>query len=362
MENIATRTIGPNDAKKSILRAMKKQRPIFIWGPPGIGKSDIVSQITNTFEDSKLIDIRLSLWDPTDIKGMPYYAANDNTMKWAPPMELPDAAMAKKYKTIVLFLDEMNSAAPAVQAAAYQLILNRRVGTYVLPDNVLIVAAGNRDADKGVTYRMPAPLANRFVHLELKVDFDDWFQWATENKIHTDVVGYLTFSKKDLYDFDPKSPSRSFATPRSWSFVSELLEDDDVENTTTDLVSGSVGEGLAVKFMAHRKMASKLPNPSEILKGKVTELETKEISAMYSLTVSLCYELKEASDKGDKKFDSMVNNFLLFAMKNFDTELVVMGIKLALTQYQLPIDPDEVDCFDEFHEKFGKYVTAAQAS
>jgi hypothetical protein len=293
---------------------------------------------------------------------MPYYAANDNTMKLAPPMELPDAAMAKKYKTIVLFLDEMNSAAPAVQAAAYQLILNRRVGTYVLPDNVLIVAAGNRDADKGVTYRMPAPLANRFVHLELKVDFDDWFQWATENKIHTDVVGYLTFSKKDLYDFDPKSPSRSFATPRSWSFVSELLEDDDDENTTTDLVSGSVGEGLAVKFMAHRKMASKLPNPSEILKGKVTELETKEISAMYSLTVSLCYELKEASDKGDKKFDSMVNNFLLFAMKNFDTELVVMGIKLALTQYQLPIDPDEVDCFDEFHEKFGKYVTAAQAS
>ena len=362
MENIATRTIGPNDAKKSILRAFKKKRPLFIWGPPGIGKSDIVSQITNTFEDSKLIDIRLSLWDPTDIKGMPYYAANDNTMKWAPPMELPDAAMAKKYKTIVLFLDEMNSAAPAVQAAAYQLILNRRVGTYVLPDNVLIVAAGNRDADKGVTYRMPAPLANRFVHLELKVDFDDWFQWATENKIHTDVVGYLTFSKKDLYDFDPKSPSRSFATPRSWSFVSELLEDDDDENTTTDLVSGSVGEGLAVKFMAHRKMASKLPNPSEILKGKVTELETKEISAMYSLTVSLCYELKEASDKGDKKFDSMVNNFLLFAMKNFDTELVVMGIKLALTQYQLPIDPDEVDCFDEFHEKFGKYVTAAQAS
>ncbi len=362
MENIATRTIGPNDAKKSILRAFKKKRPLFIWGPPGIGKSDIVSQITNSFENSKLIDIRLSLWDPTDIKGMPYYAANDNTMKWAPPMELPDAAMAKKYKTIVLFLDEMNSAAPAVQAAAYQLILNRKVGTYVLPDNVLIVAAGNRDADKGVTYRMPAPLANRFVHLELKVDFDDWFQWATENKIHTDVVGYLTFSKKDLYDFDPKSPSRSFATPRSWSFVSELLEDDDDENTTTDLVSGSVGEGLAVKFMAHRKMASKLPNPSEILKGKVTELETREISAMYSLTVSLCYELKEASDKNDKTFDNQVNNFLKFAMANFDTELVVMGIKLALTQYQLPIDPDEVECFDEFHEKFGKYVTAAQAS
>ena len=359
MENIAVRQVSPNNAKKSILRAFNKQRPIFIWGPPGIGKSDIVSQISEDI-DAYMIDVRLSLWEPTDIKGVPYYAANDNTMKWAPPAELPDAKMAKKYKKIVLFLDEMNSAAPAVQAAAYQLILNRKVGTYKLPDNVLIVAAGNREADKGVTYRMPAPLANRFVHLELSVNFDDWFQWAVTNDIHEDVVGYLTFAKKDLYDFDPKSPSRSFATPRSWSFVSELLEDDDDEATTTDLVSGSVGEGLAVKFMAHRKVSAQLPNPSDVLAGKVKTLDTKEISAMYSLTVSLCYELKEASDKSDKKFDDKVNNFLRFAMDNFDTELVVMGIKLALTQYQLPIDPDEVECFDEFHEKYGKYIKAAQ--
>lgn len=361
MENIAIRTVSPNNAKKSIVRAFKKKRPLFIWGAPGIGKSDIVGQVASDI-DAHMIDIRLSLWDPTDIKGIPYYSSNDNTMQWAPPQELPTQEFAKKHKFIVLFLDEMNSAAPAVQAAAYQLILNRKVGTYVLPDNVLIVAAGNRDADKGVTYRMPAPLANRFVHLELKVDFDDWFQWAVNNDIHQDVVGYLTFSKKDLYDFDPKSPSRSFATPRSWSFVSELLEDDDDETTTTDLVSGSVGEGLAVKFMAHRKVSAKLPNPSDVLTGKVKTLDTREISAMYSLTVSLCYELKEANDKGNKKFDEMVNNFLRFSMDNFDTELVVMGIKLGLTQYQLPIDPDEVECFDEFHEKYGKYITAAQAS
>ena len=361
MDNItALRTVSPNGAKKSILRAFKKKRPLFMWGPPGIGKSDIVGQITKQLKNSHLIDIRLSLWEPTDIKGIPYYAANDNVMAWAPPQELPTEEFAAQFDNIVLFLDEMNSAAPAVQAAAYQLILNRRVGQYKLPDNVLIVAAGNREADKGVTYRMPAPLANRFVHIELAVNFDDWFAWAVENKIHNDVVGYLTFSKKDLYDFDPKSPSRSFATPRSWSFVSELLDDDDDENTTTDLVSGSVGEGLAVKFMAHRKVASTMPNPTEILDGKVKEMKTKEISAMYSLTVSLCYELKEASDKNDKKFDDKVNNFLRFAMDNFETELVVMGIKLALTQYSLPIDPDEVACFDEFHERFGKYITAAQ--
>ena len=360
MEATATRTVSPNKAKNSINHAIKKKRPIFLWGPPGIGKSDIVGQITNSLSKSHLIDIRLSLWDPTDIKGMPYYSANDNTMKWAPPVELPSEEFAAQFDNIVLFLDEMNSAAPAVQSAAYQLILNRRVGTYKLPDNVLIIAAGNRDADKGVTYRMPAPLANRFVHLELTVDFSDWFDWAVQNKIHKDVVGFLNFSKKDLYDFDPKSSSRSFATPRSWSFVSELLDDELDESTTTDLVAGTVGEGLAVKFMAHRKVASKMPNPSDILDGKVKELKTKEISATYSLTVSLCYELKEASDKGDKKFDDKVNNFLRFSMDNFETELVVMGIKLALTQYSLPIDPDEVECFDEFHERFGKYIQAAQ--
>jgi len=357
-----TRTVSPNGAKASITHALKKKRPIFLWGPPGIGKSDIVAQICEGFTNSKLIDIRLSLWEPTDIKGIPYFDSNSGTMVWGAPSELPSAEFAAQYDHIVLFLDEMNSAAPSVQAAAYQLILNRKVGTYTLPDNVMIVAAGNREADKGVTYRMPAPLANRFIHLELAVDFNDWFQWSVINNVHTDVVGYLTFAKKDLYDFDPKSPSRSFATPRSWSFVSELLDDNLDDTTTTDLVSGAIGEGLAVKFMAHRKIAGQMPNPSDILSGKVKELKTKEISAMYSLTVSLCYELKDAADKNDKKFDDKVNNFLRFSMDNFDTELVVMGIKLALTQYSLPIDPDEVECFDEFHERYGKYIKAAQAA
>ena len=359
MEN--TRTVTPNSAKNSIKHALKKKRPIFLWGAPGIGKSEIVEQICNTFSNSHLIDIRLSLWEPTDIKGIPYFDSNSGTMVWGAPSELPSEEFAAQFDHIILFLDEMNSAAPSVQAAAYQLILNRRVGTYKLPDNVMIVAAGNREADKGVTYRMPAPLANRFIHLELAVSFDDWFNWAVANNEHTDVVGYLTFAKKDLYDFDPRSSSRSFATPRSWSFVSELLEDELDENTTTDLVAGAVGEGLAVKFMAHRKVASSMPNPSDILAGKVKELKTREISAMYSLTVSLCYELKEACDAGDKMFDDKVNNFLRFAMDNFDTELVVMGIKLALTQYALPIDPDEVDCFDEFHERYGKYIKAANS-
>jgi hypothetical protein len=229
-----------------------------------------------------------------------------------------------------------------------------------LPDGVDIVAAGNRDGDKGVTFRMPAPLANRFVHLEMKVEFEDWLDWATMNRIHEEVVGYVGFAKQDLYDYDPKSPSKSFATPRSWSFVSDMVYDEDIDTETlTNLVSGAVGDGLAVKFMAHRKIASKLPKADDILDGKVEDLEIKEISAMYSLTVSLCYELKDRADKKVQGWDKMADCFFKYMMKNFPTELVVMGAKTALTNYDLPLDASKMKSFEEFHSRYGKYVMNA---
>jgi len=351
----ANRTVSPNEAKAAVRFAMKVNRPVFMWGPPGIGKSDIIKQLGDE-QGREVIDVRLSLWEPTDIKGIPYYNTQLNTMSWAPPQELP----SDPESTAILFLDELNSAAPATQAAAYQLILNRRVGTYKLPKGVSIVAAGNRETDKGVTYRMPAPLANRFVHLELKTDYEDWLQWATLNRVHEQVVGYVGFAKQDLYDFDPKGSSRSFATPRSWSFVSELLTDDSLpENTLTDLVAGAIGEGLAVKFMAHRKVAKQMPKPEDILSGKIDKVSIKEISAMYSLTISLCYELQSADEKKVKNWDAMADNFFKFMMDNFPTELVVMGAKVALTNYNLPFDASKLKHFDKFHDKYGKYIIQA---
>jgi hypothetical protein len=353
--DISVRQVGPKNAKKAIRKAINVRRPTFLWGPPGIGKSDLVKQIGDDF-GREVIDVRLALWEPTDIKGIPYYNAEQGKMVWAPPAELPTNADS----TAIIFLDELNSAPPAVQAAAYQLILNRRVGTYKLPDGVDVVAAGNREGDRGVTYRMPAPLANRFVHLEMKVDFDDWQDWATLNKVHPDVVGYVGFAKQDLYDFDPKSPSKSFATPRSWSFVSDLLDDDDTDNDTlATLIAGAVGDGLGNKFMAHRKIAGKLPKASDILDGKEKELKIKEVSAMYSLTVSLCYELKDRAEKKSAKWDDMADNFFRYMMDNFPTELVVMGAKTALTNYDLPLDATKMKSFDEFHKRFGKYVLSA---
>jgi hypothetical protein len=356
-------TITSVQARKSILTAFKTKRPVFLWGPPGIGKSDVVAEIAQEI-GGHVIDLRMAQMEPTDIRGIPYFNKDNGKMDWAAPVELPDEELASQYPTVVLFLDEMNSAPPAVQAAGYQLILNRRVGKYKLPDNVVIVAAGNRDSDKGVTYRMPMPLANRFIHLEMRPDFASWQTWAVNNKIHNDVVGYLSFAKNDMYDFDAKSSSRAFATPRSWCFVSDLLKDEANMDTDTqfNLVAGAVGEGLAVKFMAHRKISGKMPEPSDILSGKVKDLAVKEISAMYSLTISMCYELKDAVDNkkvDNKKFHEMAQNFFDYMMNNFETELVVMGAKIALKTYVLPIEPSQLKNFDEFHKKYGKYIVDA---
>ena len=321
-----TLQVRPNDTNDIVLRAMKAERPIFIWGAPGIGKSELVQQIVDSGElgNAHMIDLRLALMEPTDLRGYPFRNPENNLMEWAPPADLITQEMADAHDTIVLFLDELNSAPPSVQAAAYQLVLNKRIGQYNLPTNVKIVAAGNRETDRGVTYRMPSPLANRFRHINMEVNFEDWSIWATNNKVPQDVIGYLTYSKADLFDFDPKTSSQAFATPRSWNYVSEILNTEGFDNATDFQqkaeVAGAIGEGMAIKSCEHRKIASQLPNPEDVLNGKVKKLDIKEKSAQYSFAIGLCYELADLSENGSEEaFDEGVDYFFEFIMQNFET-------------------------------------------
>ena len=410
-------TVGADRAQRLIRVCMSKKRPVFLWGPPGIGKSELVEQIGKQ-EKRPVIDMRMLLLDPTDVKGIPYYNVSKNTMEWAPPGELPvvttdnDVKTATEYfdnlksrfeensldvdsltaeraisnaaenlkqleaafglQNAILFLDELVAAPPSVQAAAYQLILNRRVGQYQLPEGIDMIAAGNRETDKAVSYKMPTPLANRFIHLEMEADFDSWQRWAINNNVHPDVVGYLSDKKQDLMSFDPKNAGKAFATPRSWVFVSDLLfaqREFNLDNTDLGiLIEGTIGPGTKIEFMNHLKYSARLPRVEDVLAGKVKKLDREvasEISAHYALTVAMCYELqrhyKLAEDTSDEEHDSKslheaADYYFEFIMENFKQEMCVLGAQTLLREYGVKFKPGKMKNFSKFHDKFGEYI------
>lgn len=357
--------VTPSNATELIQHCVDADQPIMIWGPPGIGKSDIIQQIANA-ENRPVIDMRLLIMEPTDIKGIPYYCPESNTMRWAPPNELPSESETELHNAL-LFLDEITAAPPSVQAAAYQLILNRRVGTYVLPEDVRIVAAGNRETDRAVAHRMPSALKNRFIHITMKPNFDDWMQWAVRNRIDPDIIGFLKAHPSNLFNFDPKSNDNAFATPRTWAFSSNLYDQSQPETINRQLIGGAVGNGLAIEFMAHVRLKEDLPAVKDILSGEVTIIEeSKKVntSALYSLTISLCYAMSEIKDKitekggdpsTDQNWSAISDRFLKFLMSNMATEMVIMGSIIALRTYDLPLNT-ESDQFDQFFNQYKKYL------
>jgi len=385
-------TVSPSRLKLAIKHAIARKRPMFIWGQPGIGKSEIVAEVARS-QNRPLIDIRLPLMEPTDIRGIPYLAEitirdgegnivkneqnvplTEKVFAWSTPSDLPTDPNSRA----LVFFDEMSAAPPSVQAATYQIILNRRIGNYELPKDVVIVAAGNRVKDKGVAYNMPMPLANRFSpHLTLEVDVDDWKEWAVNNRIHKDIVGYISFQPGDLNGFNPSADGYAFATPRSWYFVSELLQDRDengalVDTTLPsdvlgDMIKGTIGEGAGIKFMTYRAQAANLPHARDVLSGKVTKLNTKQIDVMYALVTALTYELKDVADRGtralsqgDRKpmdeFQKQVDTFLRFIMDNLEDELAVMGAKTILGTYKLPIEAPMLKNWKEFSRRYAELL------
>lgn len=213
--------------------------PPFLWGPPGVGKSSVVRAVAAKLNLS-LIDLRASLLDPTDLRGIP--TVEGGNARWCPPDFLPRGTNTSG----ILFLDELNVAPPLVQASLYQLTLDRRIGEYQLPDGWRIAAAGNRAEDGSVTFRMPAALANRFVHIEFEADFEDWRNWAVGKDIHPWVVSFLSLRKELLLSLT--KTERGFPTPRSWEMVSDILKTVGNHRTAQDILVGTIGEAAAIEF------------------------------------------------------------------------------------------------------------------
>ncbi len=265
--------------------------PVMLWGPPGIGKSDIINQI-GTRNDVPVIDIRLSQMEPSDLRGIPF--RNDNLVEWATPAMLPN--VERHGETGVLFLDEITSAVPSVSAAAYQLILDRRLGEYEVPKGWAIFAAGNRQGDRGVSYTMPAPLANRFAHFEVAINLDDWVSWAYQNNIDERIIGFLRFRPELLFDFDPAHNPVAFPSPRSWEFAHRaLIKFQDLPNLLLGTLQACVGPSAGIELKAFIDSLDQMPDLDAILRGEVSTAP-KEIDLQYAIAAALVGRAIRAKD------------------------------------------------------------------
>ena len=286
---------------------------VMLWGPPGVGKSQAIRQIAKNIEGETgkktiVTDVRLLLFNPIDLRGIPTANADKTLAIWLKPQIFqmdPSEEIVN-----ILFLDEISAAPQSVQAAAYQITLDRVVGEHKLPDNCIVIAAGNRLTDKSVSFKMPKALANRLLHIEVEGSFASWNNWAQKAGINPKVLGFLTFRTDHLFGFDARSEDLAFATPRSWEMVSNILNtvNDDV-NAVYPLIAGLVGNAVAIEFRSWCSTHYKLPKIEDIFEGRVKEVP-KTSDTLYAIVCSMTAYAKEHKDNLE-----MIENSLRYAEK-----------------------------------------------
>jgi ATPase family associated with various cellular activities (AAA) len=367
-------------ARKHLERCIEIRRPAMLHGQPGCGKSALVHQLGYQLK-RPVIDIRLALFDPSDLKGIPYFDSVSGEMRWSVPGELPKSGRTKVCSNItadkeavemildeersILFLDELSSAPAAVQAAAYQLVLDRKIGEYTLPAGVSIVAAGNRMTDRGVVNRMASPLANRFAaHLEIDAVFSDWVTWAIGRGIRTEVIGFLSSATQHWNTFEQNKDSYAFATPRSWEFVSDLLDDRTDDEMAYNLTAGAIGEGIATVFSQYRMLALKIPDVRKIFAGETINVRDLQISVQYTLIYNIAFAAKDLmKSKGSKspEYKAAMNHvFAFLANHSLTPELSILASRLFTREFELAVNAKEMPNFDLFWNKVQKYVVGTQ--
>lgn len=305
--------------REFVSTAAAAHTPVMLWGPPGVGKSQIIAQIARS-HGVPLIDVRLSQMEPTDLRGIPFRSGE--RVEWSVPALLPDE---KRHGARgILFLDEITSAPPTVTAAAYQLILDRRLGEYRAPAGWVIFAAGNRYGDRGVTYVMPTPLANRFTHYEIEPNLDDWVEWAHAVAIDSRVIAFLRFRPDLLFDYNPAQNPVAFPSPRSWEYAHRALAKfADAPELLLDAVQACIGPAAGVEFKAFVDNMSELPDIDAILRGESAQVP-RGTDLQYGVASAL---VRRAVLVRDLPHASMVYGNILKYAKSFPQR--EMGVMLV---------------------------------
>lgn len=321
----------------------KKLPPILISGAPGIGKSTIVKSVADELGIG-FIDVRLAQMDAVDIRGLPSIDANNNSMVWNPPSFWPRDNNSRG----ILFLDELTAAPKDIQVASYQLILDRCIGdSYKVPDGWYICAAGNRVEDRAVAMTMSSALANRFMHVELTEDAEEWATWATQNNINPSVIGFIRYRPEMLFHTEGENLERGWPSPRSWEKVSHMIDIMEQTNAKKNIVKkivfGLVGDGAGAEFMEFYKNRSIYENILEMMLDETKEIIIPEkADQQYAFEASIIYHLWRGKDEVDER--NRLNGFFRIIKKlpsNFSTMAMIDAMS-----------------FDSSHKKINKDYTS----
>ncbi len=320
MERLAVASLTPERFLKTyghaIAEAIKAGRSLgelpatMLWGPPGIGKSQSIRELCALLEKETgkkvvLTDVRLLLFSPIDLRGLPVSDQERTTAVWLRPKIF---AMDPSQNTVnVLFLDEITAAPPSVQAAAYQLVLDRKIGEHELPENCLVFAAGNRTTDQSLAHKMPKALSNRLLHVEVKVSYPSWRKWAVSHDIDPRVVSFLDEHPDLLLDFKENSSELAFPTPRSYEMVSKVLKQFGEE--AAPLIPGIVGPAVARAFKAYLG-GRNIPDPARVYRGERPPIP-KENDSLYAFVSAMGEYAKEHFDDLKGLENSIVYAFSL---------------------------------------------------
>ena len=298
---------------------------VMLWGQPGVGKSQCVRQIAKEIEGQtnkkvNITDVRLLLFNPIDLRGIPTSNADKTLAIWLKPkiFNMDDSSDIVN----ILFLDEISSCSQSVQAAAYQITLDRTIGEHKLPDNCIVIAAGNRITDKSVVNKMPKALANRLMHIDVETDFALWYEWANKNNIHSSVLSFLKNNRKLLNNFESETDILTYATPRTWEMVSNVLYCIDENVDSCGLIQGLVGKDVSMLFYNYMKTAGNLPNIKDIFEGnaKYTKLNDEELLTLRHSIINYV----KSNELSDFEIDNSVeyildmpNDYSLVIMKSY---------------------------------------------
>ena len=259
--------------------AFKSFPSVMLWGAPGVGKSQGIRQVAKEIAEKtgkkvEITDVRLLLFNPVDLRGIPTANEDKTLAVWLKPkiFQMDDS----KDVVNILFLDEISAAPQSVQAAAYQITLDRTVGEHRLPDNCIVIAAGNRVTDRSVAYTMPKALANRLCHIEIVGDSKSWHDWAIRSGVNRVVLGFLDYNPSMLMGFDPMSDRLAFPPPRSWEMVSNILNS--VSENISEvypLIVGCIGEAAAYELRTWSEVYSRIPKVETVFEGTAEDVPAR---------------------------------------------------------------------------------------